>query len=188
MAQEIGFENDVTGAQSRAKGSDGRLNVSSRSDSRGYYVSRDAEQSYSMVFEHTASANGQYSFYVKNTSTTSDFVISAVGVNSDLGANCKLWFVTGTAGDGVTCTPVNTNKSSAKDAELTCLHDGGGTTISGLSTAGVIDYVKVGVDGHEELRLDDRVRLGQNDAIALEVDAVTSGTPLVFGVMFGYFD
>ena len=48
--------------------------------------------------------------------------------------------------------------------------------------------MKVGIDGHEELRLDDRVRLGQNDAIALEVDAVTSGTPLVFGVLFGYFE
>lgn len=188
MAQEIGFENDVTGAQSRAKGSDGRLNVSSRTDSRGYYISRDSEQAYSIVFSHPTSANGQYSVYIKNTSTSKTFVVSSAGLNSDLGADCKLWFVTGTAANGTSITAVNTNKASAKDAELTVLDDGGGTAISGLTTAGCIDSVKIPIEGHEELRLDDRVRLGQNDAIAIEVDNVTSGTPNVFGVVFGYFE
>ena len=188
MAQEIGFENDVTGAQSRAKGSDGRLNVSARTDSRGYYISRDAGQAYSSVFSHTASAAGEYSFYFQNTSTTLDFVVSAIGLNSDLGAYCKLFHVTGTVAGGTAITPTNMNKDSNNDAAGTALEHANSTAISGLTTAGIIDYVNIPIQGHEELRLDDRVRLGQNDAIAIEVDAVTSGTPLVFGVMFGYFE
>jgi len=171
----IQFSNDVTGAQEEMQGSDGRGNTSSRSDSRGYYNSRDKGRSFALTFSHPLSANGEYSFYWKNTSTTDHFVVSGVGINSDLGARMKLHFVTGTAGDGVSVTPVNMNKTSPNDAEAICLHDGAGTTISGLTSAGEIDFVLAPLQGHEELRLDDRVRLGQNDAIALEVDEVVSG-------------
>ena len=34
---KIDFKNDATRAQEEAEGSDGRLNVSGRTDSRGYY-------------------------------------------------------------------------------------------------------------------------------------------------------
>ncbi len=185
---EITYQDDVTGFLAKMKGSDGRANVSSRSDSRGYYNSRDREQAYSMPYNHTASVANEYSFYLKNTSSSKTLVVSFVGVSSDLGVDVKLWFVTGTAGDGVTVTPVNLNKASSNAADVTALDDGGGTTISSLSTDGIIDYKTIGIGEHEELHVDDRVRLGQNDAIALEVDAVTSGTPQVFGSVFFYFE
>lgn len=187
MAQKIGYEDDISGSASTVKGSNGRLNVSSRSDSRGYYVSRDQEQAYSIVFNHPSSSAGQYSLYLQNTSSTLAFVISGVGLNSDLGANVKLWKVTGTAANGSAITAINM-ASSDNAAALNCIEDGGGTPISGITLGGALDYVKVPIEGHEELRLDDRVRLGQNQAIVLEVDAVTSGTPHVFGVLFGFFE
>lgn len=188
MAVEIAFENDVTQAQSRAKGSDGRLNVSSRTDSRAYYNSRDQQQTYSIIFNHPASAVNEYTLYIKNTSTTKDMVISAMGLNSDLGADVKLFFVSGTAANGASVTPTNLNRDSSNDALADVLEDGGGTAISGLTNEAAIDYVKISEDGHEELRLDDRVRLGQNDAVAIQVVAVKSGTPQVFGVAFCYFE
>ncbi len=184
---KIGYEDDVTGALSTTKGSDGRLNVSSRTDSRGYYISRDQKQSYSWVFDHTAAAAGQYSFYLQNTSATLELVISHIGINSDLGTNCKLWFTTGAAANGTTMTGTNTH-GGVGVAAANGLQDGGGTPISGFTLDKIIDFVKVPIEGHEELRLDDRIRLSQNQGLTLEVDAVTSGTPQSFGVVFGYFE
>ena len=183
----INYKNDATRATEEAEGSDGRLNVSSRSDSRGYYNSRGVKQSYSVPFEHDAAASGEYAAYWQNTSVTGDeLVISAVGLNSSENSRMKLWFVTGTAAGGNSVTPTNLNKQSNNDASSKSRESNGGDAISGLSEDGLIDYVYVTKAGHEELRLDDRVRLGQNDAIALEYD---QGAPAdVGGVIFGYFE
>lgn len=59
--------------------------------------------------------------------------------------------------------------------------------ISGLTTDGLIDQASVQLNGHEELRLGDRIRLGQNDAIALELNIGTV-TPECFGVVFFYYE
>jgi len=185
---KIEFQNDVTRAQEETAGSDGRLNVSSRADNRAYYNSRDEGQCYSMTYNHPSAGNGEYSFYLKNTSTTKTLVISSVGVNTTNIARCKLWFVTGTAGDGIARTPRNLNASSPNDATVIALHDGAGTTISNLTVSGdEIDDIQLPADHHEELRLTDRIRLGQNDAVALELDLGTT-TPTIFGVVFFYFE
>lgn len=185
---KIEFKNDRTRALEETEGSDGRLNVSSRSDSRGYYNSRDVQQSYSMTFNHPSAADDQYSFYLKNTSVDKTLVISSIGVNSTNIARLKFWSVTGTATDGIARVPHNLNEASPNDAAAVALHDGGGTTIGGLSTEGIeVDDIQLIANGHQELRLFDRKRLGQNDAVALEVDLATS-TPTVFGVIFFYYE
>lgn len=185
----IEYRNDRTRAIEEAEGSDGRLNVSSRSDFRPYYNSRDEGQCYTMTFTHTAAANGEYSFYLQNTSTDKTLVVSSIGVNATNIAKLKLWEVTGTAANGVARTPKNTNFTSPNDAAAnTALEDGGGTAISGLTTLGAeVDDIQLTQYGHDELRLSDRLRLGQNDAIALEMDTGTS-TPEIFGVIFFYYE
>ena len=185
----IEYKNDVTRSLEEAEGSDGRLNVSSRSDERAYYNSRDEGQTYTMTFDHASAADGQYSFYLQNTSTDKTLVVSSVGLNATNIARLKLWHVTGTAANGVARVPHNTNFASPNDAAAsTALHDGGGTAISGLTTGGIeIDDIQISANGHDEFRLLDRLRLGQNDAIALEMDLGTS-TPTIFGVIFFYYE
>ena len=184
----IEFKNDVTRALEEMEGSSGRANVSARTDGRRYYVSRDAGQAYAMTFEHATAGDGEYSFYLQNTSPTRRLVVSSVGVNAVNIARFKLWYVTGTAANGVARIPVNLNRSSSNDAEVTALHDGSGTPISGLTTSGIqLDDIRMGANDHRELRLSDALHLGQNDAIALEMDTATS-TPLVHGVVFFYME
>jgi len=60
------------------------------------------------------------------------------------------------------------------------------TGITGLTSAGLIDFAYVQATGHQEFRLKDRLRLGQNDAIAVEYDEGTTGD--FSGVIFGYFE
>jgi len=185
----IEYKNDRTRASEEAEGSDGRLNVSSRVDFRPYYNSRDEGQCYTMTFDHPAAADGQYSFYLQNTSVDKTLVVSSIGINSTNIARLKLWAVTGTAVNGVARTPHNLNETSPNDAAAsTAVHDGGGTAISGITTEGIeLDDIQLTLNGHDEFRLSDRVRMGQNDAMALEMDLGTS-TPNVFGVIFFYYE
>ncbi len=182
----IEVKNRKTGALEEIEGTDRRFDTSSRSDTRGYYNSRDDGQSYSATWFHSASADGQYSFFLKNNSSTLTLVVSSVGINAFLTARFKLWFATGGT-NGVAVTPVNLNKASPHAADATFLNDAG-TTVDTVTVAGsAIDDLSVVATGHEEMRLGDRVRLGQNDGIALEMDTGDT-TPLVHGVVFFYFE
>lgn len=183
----IEYKNDVTRASEEAEGSDGRLNVSSRADDRAYYNARDQKQCYTAAFDFQTSASGEDAFYLKNDSSTLSLVVSSVGLNSVVSTKWKLWKVTGTAAAGNVLTPVNTNLSSSNAADCTAREGGSAATgITGLSDVALIDYAYSGAYGHEELRLGDRVRLGQNDAIMIQVFE-TAGED-VSGVVFFYFE
>ena len=187
---KLRYDDDVTGSDQAVRGSDNRLNTSGRVDSRAYYNSRDRGQCYSVTFDHTTAADGEYSLYLKNTATANPrtLVISSVGVNATNIARFKFWRVTGTAANGVARIPTNQNFASPNDAEVICLHDGGGTTISGLTTSGIeLDDIQIQANSHAEIRTGDRIRLGQNEAVAIELDTATS-TPNAFGVLFFYFE
>ena len=68
------------------------------------------------------------------------------------------------------------------------MHDGGGTAISGLTPESIeLDDIQLTANAHDEFRLSDRIRMGQNDALALEMDLGTS-TPTIFGVIFFYYE
>ncbi len=183
---EIQYENDVSQSLQRAKGSDGRLNVSSRTDGRSYYISRDAAQAYSVVFDDTDCDVGDEFFYLKNDSVNMDLVLDSIGINATLVGSFKLQFEVGTdiAGASV-LTPTNLNKSSSKQAVVTCR---GNSLLTGTSIPdGVIDHVALNVAGHEEFRLKDRIRLGQGDAISILYDRGTANN-IVEGVVYFYFE
>jgi len=182
----IEYKNDRTRAFEEAEGSDGRLNVSARSDGRRYYNSRDKKKTFTAVYEHVDAVAGEYSMYIQNTSKTDELVISSIGLNTDEAAKIKLWFVTGTAAGGATMTPVNTNHGSSNDAEATARQGTSGSGLSGLTTDGIVDLAFVASGGHEEFRLEDTIRLGQNDAIAVEYEAGTTGD--LAGVVYMYFE
>ncbi len=185
--KEIGYADDITGNQGFVQGSDGRLNTSSRSDSRAYYNSRDVGRTFSLVWNNTNSSSGKHVVYWKNTSTTRDLVISSIGFNSDINANFELNFVTGTAA-GTSATPTNLNQSSGKTAAAVAFHN---ADVTGLTVSAEIDHAYVVAGGHEELRLGDRVRLGQDDAIAVRIETSFGavGAPIhTAGVIFGYYE
>lgn len=182
----IEFRNDNTRATEETEGSDGRLNVSSRSDGRPYYNSRDAGQCYTIVYEHSDAVDDQYAFVMTNTSTDKTLVVSSVGINSDKLVRVQLAYISGAVAQGVSVIPTNLNADSSNDAQASVVHDGGGTAITVGTLGALIDDVNVGIHGHEELRLSDRLRLGQNDSIALLLK--TGSTPLLTGVVFFYFE
>jgi hypothetical protein len=184
---EIQYRNDLTRALEYSEGSDGRLNVSSRTDSRGYYISRDQEQAYSLVFDFQSATATEIGFYLKNISTSHHIVISAIGVNSTEDSKIRLVNVSGTPAAGTAITPSNMNVSSSNAASTTAFEGASAATgITGLSVTSQIDRLRILSGGHQEFRLDDRLRLGQNDAIALQYFEGTTGD--FEGVIFFYFE
>lgn len=185
---KLNYQNDRTRAIEEAEGSDGRLNVSSRADPRGYYNSRDVKRTFTVPFVCTTATAGEYFVYWKNTSTTRELVISSIGVNSSSNSTMKLWFVTGTASAGTAVVPTNMNKQSSNSAEAVAQEGAASSDgIQGLSTDGLIDFLAVPANSHDEFRLEDRLRLGEGDAIAVEFES-GSANSTVEGVIFGYYE
>ena len=185
MAFKIGFKSDKSKSQEEAEGSDNRLNVSSRQDSRRYYISRDESDAYTVVWDDASSSAGDFIIYLKNTHVGGkEMVVSAIGLNSELACSFKLHLVTGAA-SGTAVTPFNLNRVKTKAAAATCV-EAAGTPIANISSTAVIDHASCTADGHEEFRLDDTLRLGQEDAIAIEFEQGSDAR--TWGVIFFYFE
>ena len=186
---KIEYDNDSTGAREELRGSDNRINTSSRSDSRAYYNSRDRGLAFSMVYDHADAVAGEYVAYWQNVdSQGKTLVIQFCGVNSEQTARFKLSRVTGTAAGGTVVTPTNMNsEANSTGAGLAvCRQGASGDAITGLTVQGELDYVGVTAGGHQEMRVGDEVRLGQGDAVALECSAGATGD--AWGAIFGYYE
>lgn len=177
---------EITKSIMVVEGTDGRQNVSSRADPRGYYNSRDVKRTFTVPFDFQAATALEYAMYWQNTSSVDDLVISSIGANAAANVRLKLWFVSGTATLGNAITPTNMNKTSSKDAEANAREGGTEDTgVGGLTQISLIDFLYVTAAGHQEFRLLDRLRLGQNDAIAIQV---FEGSGDVSGTAFGFYE
>jgi hypothetical protein len=158
-----------------------RLNVSSRSDERIYYISRDNGDSYTATSVDTAAA-GEYNFYFKNTSTSKKFYITGFNLGSAELAIFKIATVTGTAA-GSSIVPVNLNRTSGNVADAECF---GNAAVTGLTEETLLEVVSVPADNSKEVTLHDSLVLGQGDAVAIEYDTGAGATMHV--TMIGFFD
>lgn len=158
-----------------------RFNVSSRSDDRIYYISRDNEDAYIINSADTAAA-GEYNFYFQNTSKTQKFYVTSVIVGSADLAIFKIASVTGTAA-GTNIVPVNMNLTSGSSADATAF---GNAAVTGLTEDKLISQISVNADDSKEIFFHDALILGQDDAIAVEYDTGAGGTMHV--TMFGFYD
>ena len=185
MAQEIKYQNDANGGDERARGSDNRLNVSSRGDSRSYYASRDNSAAFSLSWDDSTSAAGDFIVYWKNTDATGKkLVIHTVELNSANDCSFKVWTVTGSA-SGATATPVCLNFSAPQSANAEAIQ-AAGTAITGLSEDLLIAHIGTSAYGDKTFSDDDNVIIGQDQAIAIEYEQGTTGR--TWGTIFGFYE
>lgn len=183
----INTHNQTTGAQEEVRGTDGRLNVSSRSDSRSYYNSRDEGLAFALVYDFQDAANSEFAVYLKNTSSNKILVLSSAGLNAAQNARIKLHLVTGTAAGGNEIIPANENGISQNAADVLAREGGSAATgITGLTISKTFHSMGVPANGNSEMRFGDRVRLGQNQAIAIEYDEGTDGD--LYGLLNFFFE
>jgi len=185
---KIQYTHDITSSEQFVQGSSGRLNVSSRGDSRSYYNSRDDQLAFSLVWSDASTATSDFIVYWKNTDTTGKhLVIDSAGINSQYRADFQLHAVTGTAAGGSVATPACLNRAAPKVAQATC-RSAVSSAITGLSSVVIIDHATVPAGGHEEFRLDDRLRIGQDQALAIQCVLTDTSPGLTHGVIFGFYE
>jgi len=144
-----------------------RLDVSARSASRQYYESRDTGQVYSVISVDATAVANEETMYIQNTSTSKDMIIESVVISTDTDSLWRIKFVTGTAAGSSLLTSTNLNKASSNTASSIARGDG---AITGLTDDGDIALFRVGANGHDEFRFSEALRLGQDDAIAVECE------------------
>ena len=111
-----------------------RMDVSSRSDERIYYISRDNGDAYSVVSADAPSTAGEYNFYFKNDSATQKFYVNSITLGAADLAVWKISKVTGTA-SGAAITATNLNFTSGNTPSATIF---GNAAVIGLTEDSVV--------------------------------------------------
>jgi len=150
-----------------------RLNVSSKTAPRMFYASRDFGLAYNAVYDNITSAAGEYTAYLKNTSSTRNMFINHIEFHSAESVKWKIWHVSGTAASGETVTPTETNLSKNIPAEAIAM--AGDTAITGLTNIAQVGTHRSEAFGDSEMDWSGALILGPGDAIAVEYDTGTSG-------------
>jgi hypothetical protein len=161
-----------------------RLNVSSKSEDRKFYASRDFGLCYNAVFDNITATDGDYTAYLKNTSSTYNLFVSEIEFHSLLATKWKIWQVTGTAASGETVTPSELNLSKSIPADAIAM--AGDTSITGLTTVQQVGSHRNTPTGDSGMNFRGCLILGPGDAIAIELDVGVSG--LVSHDMFFWFE
>ena len=150
-----------------------RLNVSSKTAERIYYISREDGRAYNAVFDDMASAAGEYTMYLKNTSSSRNLFIDEIEFHSVEAVKWKVWVVTGTAAAGETVLPTELNLAKSITAEATAM--AGNTPITGLTNIAQVGSHRTQAAGDSGMDFHGALILGPGDAIAVEYDSGTAG-------------
>lgn len=171
-----------TGNKVAVSSTGNRLDTSSRANPRIYYASRDTGECYAIHSENASAAAGDFLLYIKNTSKTNNLYIDDVIFDTAQNAKFKLHKVSGTA-SGSNITPINMNFKVSNSADSDVKGNG---AVTGITSAGVLISERVLANDSSEFQTSDALRLGLNDAIAIEYDAGTTGDASV--TVIAYFD
>ncbi len=158
------------GAIEEVHGSDTRLNVSSRSDDRSFYISRDEGQFYSLRIEDDDAAAADLVAYLRNDSTSKLVFIRDIHVSCENAATIKLAYGDSTTATGTSVTSVNMNRSKTFSADVTALGNG---AVGGVTASTFFSSFRVGAG--ETFEYGSTIILGQNDNIVVEYDTGTTG-------------
>lgn len=151
-----------------------RLNVSSKTQPRIFYASRDSGLAYNMVTESASTAAGVYTLYIKNSSTTANMFVSVLEFHSANDTKWKIWQVSGTAAGGTSNVPAELNLSKSIPADVVAMDNSGGA-ITGLTNVQQIGSHRNQANGDSGMDFQGALILGPNDAIAVEMDTGTTG-------------
>jgi len=192
MSVKIVYSDDTGKGLAEVKGSDSRINVSSRSDARSYYNSRDLHLTFSVPFDVTLMDTGEHFVAWRNASDDKELVISHIMISVFEPVDVKWHVGTGTPAAGTVIVPVNLNQGSGRsaptDGSVSVMMGTTTTPLTGLTSNGVVAHHGIlSIQESVVLEFHDEIRLGQNDTFFGELeDASTPG--YVRGNLYGYYE
>ena len=193
MSIVIRYSDDRGRGLADVQGSDGRLNVSARSDARAYYNSRDTHLTFAVPFLVTLMGANEDFVAWRNASDDKDLVISSLNMAIFEAGDIEWHVGTGTPAAGTVIVPVNMNQGSSRsapvDGSVSVMMGTTTTPLTGLTSIGVISRQNIGVVEEDRvINFNDTVRLGQNDTFFGQLGAGISTPGFVRGTIYGYYE
>lgn len=158
----------------------GRLDVSARTNSRVYYVSRDDGLSFSWHSSFCAST-GDEVIYIRNTSDNLRLFINNVDVAGAASGIWELVHETGGTAAGSTITGKNLNFSSGNVAPVTAF---GNASVTGTLVGDTVDSIRTVAGTSGSFQTNDGISLGKNDGIFITY----TGSGVIEATIIGYFE
>jgi hypothetical protein len=177
------IENGGNGGGYKAKVTKGgRLDTSSRSNPRIYYVSRDKGQAFSWHSTYSVGGTGEEILYIKNTSDTLKLFIDDVIVGGAVAAVFELRHETSGTAAGTTITGKNLNLGSGNVATATSF---GNASVTGSLDGDIIASERVQAGDSKDFKTNDAIFLGKNDAVFIRY---VGSAGVAEASIFGYFE
>jgi len=150
----------------------GRALVESKSNLRGFFISRDDARLFNIVFNDASAAAGDFVGYVKNTSQSRILVVDLVRVEATEAAVWNVHKVSGVAvGAAAAPLPVNMNFGSGLLAEAEVAVD----AITGLTSEGLVASDRHLAASSSVIPFDDTLILPPDTAFAIQYLTGTTG-------------
>ena len=165
--------------------SNNRLDVSSRSADRIYYVSKYIEKAFTVNFEHTQATGGSSEGmgYITYTGNDSLYISKIILSSEDTGLTKFGVWADPTVSGGVSDTAINLNLTSAISSETTIRDNSDGTTVT-ISGGNSISTVRLNNAGSFDISFDNALILGKNDVIAIKASASTTSSKTRATIIF----
>ena len=163
-----------------------RMDVSSRSNGRDFYVSRDDGQAYHWSGQVANATVGSIVLAVRNLSNTLNIFINEVTVTSLTSTTWEIYANNG-VDTGTTVTGVNLNRTSSNVADSDALS----TVTLGTANAVTNKLAEFNSGGFEtaEHNFGDALILGRNDSINVEIGGATLGAGAIVNITIdGHFE
>ena len=161
---------------------DQRLDVSSRSNNRSYYNSRD--QGNAFIWTSTySSAAGEEVISIQNTDSSLKLYIETIAVGAINAAVFEIIKVSSGTPAGSVVTGVNLNFGSSRVAPASAFGD---ASVTGSVTGTSLGWALTPANSSTIIPLDDTIILIQNDTIAVQYKTGTTG--ISFVSVRGFFD
>lgn len=148
-----------------------RLNVSSKSNPRLFYISRDDELAFVVTSVDAGPSAGDVILYIKNSSPTRNLFVDQITVSADTASLWKAWTVTGTAAGSTALTSTNLNLGSSLASEELSRGDG---AITGLTLGEILGVTRNTAGSHASFDFRGGLLLGPNKALGVEYDTGSS--------------
>ena len=159
-----------------------RGDVSSRSNERIYYISRDSGQSYMWASGTYDAGAGDTILLVKNTSTTRNLYIKAIWISTDTETRVVVHIPTSeVTPTGTSITGRNMNSASSNAAEATAIRDETNNSQGNIYWSGEIQAAT----NPYEINFHDGLILGQNESIGIDYVADVGACDVT---IIGYFE
>jgi len=157
-----------------------RLDVSSKSNSRLFYVSKNDEKAFVINLTLTQVLGGAteglgYVTYIGNNKLYLHSITVATEEPTTGMTKFGIWLEPTTLSGGESKIPTNMNATSAQESETTCIHTND-TLLVTISGGNSLYTIRLNGPNSFIIDFNDAIILGKNQSIGIKTSAATTGT------------